>query len=399
MRINAGFLIFAVFACQMAFAQLQTGRNFFYYERYHSAKEAFAKDAETNPEATYWLGQTMIELKDIEGAKALYQKSLTSNGNSPLILVGMGHIELLENKTSDARQRFEAAISLTKSRDIKVLNAIGRANVESRAGDNLYAIEKLNLATSIKGFKDPEVYINLGNAYRKMGDGGNAIVSYSKALSTDPKYAAARHFTGKVYLSQNNREFFIPEFEGAIAIDPAYAPSYRELYHYYYFRDVNKAIEYLEKYAANTDQTPELEYEKTSVLYAARKYQEAISQAEKIMAAKGDNYSPKYHRLLAFSYNALGDSINALKNIEIFLSRATEDILLPTDFDLLGTLQFKFPGRESQAIENIEKAIEMDTTVTKKIEYAEKVAGILDARGMLRQAADWKIKAYNFLPN
>ena len=42
-------------------------------------------------------------------------------------------IELLEGKTNDARQRFETAISLSKAKDIDVLNAIGQANADVNA--------------------------------------------------------------------------------------------------------------------------------------------------------------------------------------------------------------------------------------------------------------------------
>ncbi len=80
---------------------------------------------------------------------------------------------------------------LQKEKDVEVFNAIGRANVDAKAGDAAYAIEKLNLATQVKGFKDPETYIIMGDAYRKLIDGGNAVTSYTKALGLDPKLAAA----------------------------------------------------------------------------------------------------------------------------------------------------------------------------------------------------------------
>ena len=58
----------------------------------------------------------------------------------------MGEVELMEGKTNDARNRFETAISLTKEKDAEVLAAVGRANVDTKAGDAVYAIDKLNQA-------------------------------------------------------------------------------------------------------------------------------------------------------------------------------------------------------------------------------------------------------------
>ena len=72
----------------------------------------------------------------------------------------MGQVELTEKKPNDARQRFETAISLTKGKDIAIYTAIGKANLE-QGGDAAYGIEKLKLATAIKGFKDPhDLYLH-----------------------------------------------------------------------------------------------------------------------------------------------------------------------------------------------------------------------------------------------
>ena len=55
-----------------------------------------------------------------------------ANSNNPLLLAGMGHIELLEGKTQDARNRFETAISLSQGKNVAVLNAVGFANVNGK---------------------------------------------------------------------------------------------------------------------------------------------------------------------------------------------------------------------------------------------------------------------------
>src|SRR5580692_10175109 len=188
---SLGAAVAILLAGNMVFAQsVDQGKKFLYYERFKSAKETLEKILQANPNdlnAVYWLGQTLLapkENRDTAGAKALYQKSLVSNGTAPLILAGIGQIELLEDKTSDAKQHFETAISLTKAKDIDVLNAVGRANAnfDVKAGDPNYAIEKLTEATQIKKFNDAETYVIMGDAYRKLVDGGNAVQSYMKAL-------------------------------------------------------------------------------------------------------------------------------------------------------------------------------------------------------------------------
>ena len=223
---------------------LEEGKKFLYYERYNSAKEVFEKLLAAKPndaDASYWLGQTYLGMENISQARQIYQTALQSNGNNPLLLAGMGQVELMENKATDARNRFETALSLTKSKNLDVLHAVARANVYSKGGDPSYAISKLQLATALKGFKDASVYITMGDAYRKMVDGGNAVVAYKQALMLDPVMAAARHKEGQIYETQKNREYFLPAFEEAVQMDPNYGPAFYSLYVFWYYRDVAKA--------------------------------------------------------------------------------------------------------------------------------------------------------------
>jgi len=393
------FVTMVVLGSNVLFAQsVEQGKKFLYYERYKSARENFEKVLAANPnniEATYWLGQTMLEQKDTVAAKNLYQKALQQNGNAPLILVGMGQMELREGKTNDARQRFETAISLTKGKDIEVFNAIGRANVDAKAGDATYAIEKLNLATQIKGFKDPETYIIMGDAYRKLIDGGNAITSYTKAVTLDPKYAAAKHKMAKVYLTQRNPDMFIPLFEEAITIDPAYKPTYFELFYYWYYRDVNKAAPLLEKFIANSDQGPESEYLKTDFLYASGKFAEAKDKAMGLITQFGDKVEPRVYKMVAYACDTLKDMACANKYMtDYFAKQAPDDIIAP-DYEELANINTKTPGQEAQAFVNLQKAVEKDTVLENKVKYITKAAALAKKMGDRKQEANWLGIAYN----
>ncbi len=91
----------------MLFAQsIDDGKKFLNYERYNSAKDVFSKLVAANPnnvDAVYWLGQTYLQNTDntdTAAALALYQKTLQANPNSPLIMTGVGEVELMQGKTS-----------------------------------------------------------------------------------------------------------------------------------------------------------------------------------------------------------------------------------------------------------------------------------------------------------
>lgn len=386
------------------FAQsVDQGKKFFYYERWKSAQETFEKVLAANPnniDAVYWLGQTLLKQKDSVGAKNLYQKSLTQNGNAPLLLAGIGQIELMEGKANDARQRFETAITLTKGKDVEAFNAVGRANVEARTGDANYAIEKLNQATAVKNFKDPETYLLMGDAYRKLIDGGNAVQSYNKALTLDPKLAAAKYKTGKVYLTQGNKDYFLPAFEEAVALDPAYKPAYYELFYYWYSRDVNKAAPYLDKYIANADQGPETEYLKTDFLFSSGKPAEAKTKAESLIAQYGDKVSPRMYRLVAYAADTLGDANAAKAAMNTFLTKANEEWPVKgADYEELAHINAKIPGAEAEVFDNLRKAMEVDTVLENKLKYIGKAAALAKAKGDRAQEAYWLGTAYRLDPN
>lgn len=405
MKQTIRFTVAAVLMCNVALAQsVDEGKKFFYYEKYNSAKDALTKALAAKPadvEAAYWLGQTLIEQDDVAGAKNVYQTALQSKGSDPLLLVAMGHIELLENKANDARQRFETAISLTKAKDINILNAVGRANADAPAGDAKYAIEKLTAATQIKKFKEPSVYINIGDANRKLADGGGAVTAYNDALTLDPKLAEAKYKVGKVYVTQGNDQsaIFLKNFEEAVQLDPTYGPAYYELYKYWYSRDVNKARDFFAKYKANTDFTPSVEAEEISLIYASGDFKGAVAKADEKIAAEGEKADAKLYRVKGYAYDKLGDSVNALKNLEIFLSKAKPEDVLPDNYLKVAEVSAKFPDKAEQAESYFNKVLELDTLTANRVQYANAASSMYKKAKNVVKSAEWLTKILSIKPN
>ena len=384
------------------FAQsVEDGKKFLYYERYKSAKDAFEKIIAANPNdinAVYWLGQTLLDMKDSVAAKAVYEKALASNGNAPLLLVGMGHLLLMEGKKDEARQQFETAVNFSKGKDVEVLNAIALANVKAKSGDATYAIEKLNQAIQTKKFRNADTYLIMGNAYRKLIDGGNAVTSYNKALEISPNLAAAKNGIGKIYETQKNQEFYLKAYEEAVALDPAYAPAYFNLFYHYYFRDVNKAGEYLNKYIANTDQGPETEYINTDYTYAKGDFAGARQRAEALIQQHGDKVNPRMYRMIAFTADTLGDLPAAKAAMDTFLVKSevgpdVEDIKA-TDYEQMAKITSKIPELKDSAFVYYEKAIEMDTVMANKLKIIESAAAYAKSTGNRTLEADMLGTAY-----
>ncbi len=385
---------------------IHEGKKFFYYEKFISAKNVFQQLLTANPnneEAAYWLGQTLLapdENKDLLVAKEVYRKALEANSNSPLLIAGMGHIELHEGKIQEARNRFETAISLSKGKNIEVLGAVGYANgdFDSKSGDAAYAVEKLQQAVNIKGFKDAGVLTDLGDAYRKFGDGGSAQRSYEAALAIDPNYARAKFRIGRIYQSQgeSQREIYLRYYDEAIALDPNYTPVYFYLHQYYYESDVVKSAGYLEKYltAKGSDEINAC-FLRAQMIYAQAHFSEAIIKCNECIAAAGGNPYPNIYGIKAYSAYKLGDSVNAKVAFDMYFQKQNPAKIGSRDYYTYADVLLKFPGKEALAGTFVEKAVELDSTEAGKVALLKSVASTYEKRQQYAEAGEWYKKVLN----
>ena len=392
-KITSLILTCMVYMSTISAQSIEDGKRFLNYERFNSAKNVFSSLVNANPnnaEAVYWLGQTLIATEDAAGARALYQKGLQSNPNAPLIMVGMGHVLLLSNSANDARNMFETAISLTKGKDATVLNAIGRANIDAKNGDIAYAIDKLKLAAD-RDKKSAEIYVNLGDAYRKMTDGANAQLAYQSALALDSRDARASYMIGRIYQTQgiSQEPIYMNYYNNAISEDPNFAPVFGWLYEYYYQRDVNKSRDYLNKYIAVADQDNKNCYYQAAILYASNQFQQSISRANECITAGANNVFPNLYGLIAYASNRLGDSVNAKKYFETYFAKQKPDKIGPNDLDTYAKVLLKFPGNEALAASYSEKALALDTLEADKIEHIKGIASSFVASKNYNAAGDW----------
>lgn len=397
-KITTGIFLFAalLFAGTASSQSLEEGKKFMYYERFKSAKEVFQKLVganANNEEAVYWLGQAEIGLENIAAAKTVYQTKLSAVPNSPLVLAGLGHVELLEGKTQDARNRFETAISLSQGKSIPVLNAIGFANgnPDSKNGDAAYAIEKLKQATTIKKFNDPEVYANLGDAYRKFADGSNAVQSYQAALALNPNYARAIYRTGRVYQTQgySQESLYMKYYNDAIAKDPKYAPVYSTLFNYYYESNVGKSAQYLDTWLANSDDDPKACSYRASMKYAQGLFAEAVTKVNECIAAEGANPYINLFKIKAFAYNRLKDSANAKASFEEYFKRQSADKIEGGDYSAYAAVLLKFPGNETRVGELVNKAVALDSVEANKVSYLKSLAVAYETQKNYKDAGEW----------
>lgn len=355
--------------------------------RYKSAISVFQKILSVNPndaEAIYWLGQAYLESEEIAGARIaatreLYQKAMTSTNNHPLILVGRGHIDLRENKPAEARQMFETAITNSRGRkgnDANILLAVGRAINDSKVGDHKWAVKLLKEASDINP-KDPMIWVELGNAYRKAGGGeggGDAFKSYKKALEENPGFARASLRLAQLFESQRNWSLVLNYLIESTQKDPNFTAGYYELFYYYFYRQqYADAEKELQKYIQSKGEKEiEDEYLYAQLCWAKKDWECAVTRAGAVVAALGENTKPKVYRLLADAYFEKGDYVNAKKYSDMFFARKNPEDFGLYDFELRAKILDKTGGTDEEIMNTYMQSVAVDTPVALKVDLMRK---------------------------
>ena len=365
-----------------------------YYKKYDSAENVLnqiLKNDAGNAEALYLL--TGLGNTDIESALKNTLQSVPANiKDDPYFLIANGKILLDESRIQEAEQYFQQALEKTKFKKPEILLAVAKVKIASDKGDANQAIELLNKAIK-KDKNNPALYVELGKAYRKLTNGTEAFKAFMQAIEADKNFAEAYYLTGMIFRTQNNSEMYLEYFNKAIQADPKYAPAYYQLYHHYYFRNVNTAKEYLEKYIALSDHTIENDYDYTDILYLTKNYDKAIELAKKLIEADQEKTPARIYKLIAYSYQETGNDQLAFDYIDKYFAAAPDSILIAKDFILVADLHAKKQNIDS-AIFFYKAATALETDSTSLIRYYKTLADLSKQQKNNEERATWLGKYY-----
>jgi tetratricopeptide (TPR) repeat protein len=381
---------------------VQDGINHLYADRFKNAEQIFQKLLSANPnnaEATYWLGQTYLDMDNNDAARQLYDKALAANGNNPLLMVGKGHVLLLDKKKDEARQMFESALTLSntkKGEDPVVLNAIGRANVDAKEGNLDYAVDVLKRAIQ-RDPKNADIALNLGNAYRKrdVGIGGQAYENYNLASQINPRFAYPYVRIAAIYTTQKQWDLVLENLNKAIQVDPNFSLAYYDLFYYYFFakQDYTQAETILNKYINSRAGEDHMEddYMYSQLCWAKKDWSCSITKAEAVKAAMGTHIKPKIYRQLAYSYFGKGDIAQAKAGIDEFFRIAKEETPVPQDYILKADIYSAAGVPCEQLYSVVLEGANADTVLQSKIDYLAKAADNFKAKNCKLQEADMRM--------
>lgn len=392
---------------------VQDGKSHLFAQRFELAEQTFQQVLKINPadpEALYWGGQSVIErepdsVKKIAVARAWYDKALQVAANSPLVMVGAGHADLLENKKDEARQKFESALTMSRTRkgeNIDILNAVSRSNIEAKGGDLNYAIAKMT-AQIEKGDKNAEMYLLLGNAIRKArpGEGGGeAFQNYQEALKLNPSYSLALYRLARLFDSQKNWELVLQYLTQCVEKDPRFTPAYYELFYYYFYRrDYATAEKQLQKYidTKQPEKNIQDEFLYSQLCWARGDFACAILKSEQVIAALGTSTKPRVYRLLADACYQQGDTLakqqqaeaanasfaKAKKYSDQFFAHTGDEMdgVALYDYQLRADIIDKTGGTPAEVFDTYLQSTRVDTLYNLKVDLLKKGADRFKAKG------------------
>ncbi len=390
------FVLFVSMGCGVYAQSLQDVKTQMYYERYNTASEMLRNAIKIDPRNTEaWYMLTRCYLKDDKIASFYDSIPSVPAGleKSPYIACAKGDVFLRQGKKDSAATYFNAALDQSRQKDPAILLAIAIAHIRADSGNAIYALDLLSKAIKIDK-KNPALYVEQGNSYRRLQNGTESYKAYAKAIDVDKTYAEAYYRLGKLFATQNNPDMYLKYFQQAVAADSAYSPAWYALYYFYYFKNPVQAMVYLNKYISTSDFNPVNSYRKADLLYLSKDYPRAIREADLLVSDQHTEVDPRLFKLLAYSYYELKDSIKALDNMRIYFEKQQDSSLIAKDFESMAEMMSRFPGKEDSAAYYLAKAISVEKDSTLKINFYKTLADLYKKMNDYRSQSLWLGRYY-----
>ena len=166
------------------------------------------------------VGEAVVPLKVVQGAYTLaldsYNKALELSPNNPMVLLGLGRLELANNNIPKAREYVDKAlIEKTNYREALVL----LSQIEASKGNLSEAIEKIEQAL-IWAPNDIGTLLQLGVLKYTKKDYDGAIETLDKVIALNPQYANAKYFLGLSYSKLGKEDKALEIFKEIKATNP-----------------------------------------------------------------------------------------------------------------------------------------------------------------------------------
>ncbi len=352
----------------------------------------------TNAEAFFQLGWVYLSQDYVDSAKAVFNKGIAADPKSALNYIGLGTAAHLNKDASGATSNFQQALGLVKKKDAEPFLYIGRGYLlgaedgKLSAQDANAAIDALNKG-KLANEKNPDIWVELGNAYRSQFKSNDAFTNYQQALTLDPKSVTANTAIGVLWRYADSFDAAEKAFQTATAVDPNFGPAYREWAETENREASNRgknasekiksAVAHFKTYMSLTDQSNETLLRYADFLVRAGQWADLREVGAKLTASP--NVNPRIYRYLGYAALESKDPKAAMEYMNKWMAKADPKRVIPRDFLYHGRAQIAAGQDTTKAIETLTKAVQLDSTF---VDVYPEIGKIYYGRGKYTAAGD-----------
>lgn len=299
--------------------------------------------------ANYYLGQAYLAKDDKAKARAAFDAGLAANPQCPNNYVGLGALDLLDGNEKAAEENFKKATGLAKKNN-EIIVDIARAyyNADPVKYDKQIE-ERIKKAHKNSKDREPSIYIFEGDRLKDKHDYDGAAGAYNQAIYYDEDSPEAYVKYANVYFGVVP-QYAVGKLEELLKKQPNSALAQRELAEKYYDNgQLTKAAAQYGVYMANPNHFPQDKARYAVLLFADKKYEEAINVAREVAAQTPEDVT--LQRIIYRSLNELNRVDEAVVAAESFFTnpvfagkqnagdyRAYADILVSNQQDSLAVV-------------------------------------------------------------
>ena len=361
---------------------LQEGIKQLQNENYNAALTTFNAIAKSDPKngtIYYYIGEVSYQTEDYTEAEKSYKKGLSINAQCAECKVGLGKLLLDQGKAAEAEENFSSATRLDK-KNAEIFAMAGNAYLFSKNPNGQKAVQYLSTARDMNPNR-ADYWAHLGDAYRMVGNNGEAMTAFQTAVEKDPTNTAAYVSMARIWKQAKQDSLAIEQLLKAIQLAPNDAAPYKDLIELYIKHgQYAKVTPLLEKYVSLTGDDVEAQVRLVKFLtFQAKDYDRAILEGEKIMKSNPEQYT--VHRWLAWAYAEKGDFENSLKHSEMLfedIGKKEGRATFPSDYDYWAEAYFKL-GKVDEAAHIYRKYMELDSSRNEEI-YGMLAKAYFDAK-------------------
>lgn len=373
-KITLGLVLAASATFAQTLADAQKAIDAEQYQKGKAILRTLTKSEPSNAENFFYLGNLYLNTSTIsvrpdyiDSAKVVFEQGVAADGKFALNYVGLGAVDLAKNANPDAH--FNTALELTKRKDHTTELYIGKAYIGAPEPKLTEALAHLEKAKALND-KDAQLFLAFGDAYRAQEKNSEAFSAYRTAYDLDKTLLRSKVELGKINKLSKAYPESIAEYNSVIALDPSYGPAYRELAEAYYQwantsqkeyeGRIDQALKYYEKYMDLTDRSLDSRLRHADFLYLAKDFKALEAEAKEM--AKMDKVNPRVLRYLAYSAYENGNYASSAVALKDFISKVEPERIISQDYLYLGKALMQDTSKMDEAIVNITKAVEMDST-------------------------------------